>query len=402
MDRDPVTGETTVVRIEGIAVGGDGLGRWPDGRVAFVPGALPGEEVAVELDTQADRHVRAVLTSVRQPSSERREPPCVHRTAGCGGCDWMHVAPAHAAALKAQLVSDELARIDGLGDVTVAAVSGSPALGYRTTVRAAVEPDGAPAFHVGRSAATVAVDSCPAAHPAVEEVLATSRFPDAAQVVIRVGARTGQRLVMIEPAVGAAEVPVEARLIGADELDGGRRAWIFEEVAGRRWRLSARSFFQTSPEAAEAIVDVVARAIGPTDPGERLVDLYAGVGLFAGTLGRELRVTAVESSPDAAADARVNLADLDARIVRSRVEKFRPRRADVVVADPPRRGLGTATVGVIDRTGADRLALVSCDVGALVRDAKLLQRSGWRLAEAGVVDAFPQTSQAEVVTGWRR
>jgi 23S rRNA (uracil1939-C5)-methyltransferase len=112
---------------------------------------------------------------------------------------------------------------------------------------------------------------------------------------------------------------------------------------------------------------------------------------------------AVESNHSAVADARINLADLDgARIVRSDVRRWRPSAADVVVADPSRQGLGAEVVSRIDATGASALALVSCDPGALGRDAGLLAAAGWDLASVRLVDLFPHTAHIEVVSGWFR
>jgi 23S rRNA (uracil1939-C5)-methyltransferase len=306
----------------------------------------------------------------------------------------MHLAPDDQRAAKQQTLT-------ALLDAPVEVRSAGPDEHYRTTARLAVDADGRLAYRRRSSRQLIGVDSCLIAHPAVEEVIAAGRFPGADEVTIRVGARTGERLVVVAPSADGAQPGVEGRLIGADELAAGRRAWIHEEAAGRRWRISARSFFQASPEAAETLAAVVGEALGPLVPGTRLVDLFAGVGLLGGALAVG-PLTAVEAGPSAVADARVNLAGHDARVVRSRVERFRPRRADVVVADPSRRGLGRGVVGLIGRTGADRLALVSCDRAALRRDAGSLRAAGWRLASATLVDAFPQTSQIEVVTGWRR
>jgi 23S rRNA (uracil1939-C5)-methyltransferase len=306
----------------------------------------------------------------------------------------MDLAPADQRAGKQQTLT-------ALLDAPVEVRSAGPDEHYRTTARLAVDSHGRLAYRRRASHELIGVDSCLVAHPAVEEVIAAGRFPGADEVTIRVGARTGERLVVVAPSAEGADPGVEGRVIGRDELDAGRRAWIQEEAAGRRWRISAASFFQASPEAAETLVSVVGDALGRLEPGSRLLDLYAGIGL----LGASLAVgplTAVEASPSAAADARVNLAGLDARVVRARVERFRPRRADVVVADPARRGLGRVVVGLVGRTRAARLALVSCDLAALRRDTASLRTAGWRLTSATLVDAFPQTSQVEVVTGWER
>src|SRR5690606_23205851 len=155
------------------------------------------------------------------------------------------------------------------------------------------------------------------------------------------------------------------RVVTGADLAAGRRAWLHEDVAGARLRVSARAFFQPGPAAAEALVGAVAAAAGEVGDGTRLVDLYGGVGLFAATVGRRARVELVEASAPAVADARVNLRGRPARVVRSDVARWRPRRADVAVADPPRAGLGRAGVRAVAATGAARVVLVSCDAGSL-------------------------------------
>lgn len=131
---------------------------------------------------------------------------------------------------------------------------------------------------------------------------------------------------------------------------------------------------------------------------------YAGVGLSASVLGaaRGVRVVAVESEPAAVADARVNLADVDAEVVASEVGRWDPVRADVVVADPARSGLGRPGVAAVAATGAPRLVLVSCDPASLARDTTLLAAAGYRLAAVTLVDAFPDTFHVETVSRFDR
>ena len=157
------------------------------------------------------------------------------------------------------------------------------------------------------------VDSCLVAHPLLEELLTQSRFPGASEVVLRVGARTGERLASPDRRSGSATVPAGTAL--------GRRAVIHEEVAGRRWRVTATSFFQSGPEAAEALIAAVGRAAGAVPQGSTILDLYAGVGLLGGALAAATGAVliAVESNEAASADAAANLVDLDARVVTGEV-----------------------------------------------------------------------------------
>jgi 23S rRNA (uracil1939-C5)-methyltransferase len=395
---------TEDLHVTGVAVGGDGIAREPSGRVVFVTGALPGERVTAQVVAERRGHARAVAVDVLDPSPDRVVPPCPFVAAGCGGCGWQHVAPAAQGRLKAAMVQDALRRVGGLDGAPVTDAAGVPSTGYRTTVRAIADADRRLSLRQHRSHDLVAVPACLVAHPLVAEVLDAGRFPPGAEVTVRAGARTGERLVVVDDAAGAEIiVPPGARVVTGGELAAGRRAWLHEVVAGQRLRVSARSFFQSGPEAAEALVTAVRGALdGAVGEGARCADLYGGVGLFAATVGRAAHVTLVETSASAVADARVNLAGLDARVVRRDVARWRPRSMDVVVADPPRAGLGRAGVRAVAATRARRVALVSCDAGALGRDARLLVQAGYRLVEATVVDAFPHTPHVEVVSRFYR
>lgn len=422
-----MTGTADEVRITGVAVGGDGLAREPSGRVLLVEGALPGERVAVEVTAERRDHARAVAVAIAEASDARVTPPCAHVAAGCGGCGWQHVDVGAQRVLKAEMVVDALRRLGGLAGPPVTLGPAVTPTGYRTTLRGLADAEGRFSLRRHRSHETVAVPGCLVAHPLVAEVVAAGRFPPGAEVTVRAGARTGERLVVVD-AGGPADrsggsrddgtadpvaevdggtpadvvVPDGVRVVTGAELASGRRAWLHEEVAGVRLRVSARSFFQSGPEAAEALVTAVADAAGGIADGARLADLYGGVGLFAATVGRRARIELVEASASSAADARINLRERAARVVRSDVARWRPRRMDLVIADPPRAGLGRAGTRAVAATRAPLLVLVSCDAGALGRDAKLLRGAGYELASSVVVDAFPHTPHVEVVSRFDR
>jgi tRNA/tmRNA/rRNA uracil-C5-methylase (TrmA/RlmC/RlmD family) len=400
---------TEDVAVTGIAAGGEGVGRLGDGRAVFVRGALPGERLRVTVTEERKRFARAELVEVLEAAPERVGPPCPQVAAGCGGCDWQHVAPDAQRRLKATIVTDALRRIGRLDPPEPDLGPELAADGWRTTVRAVVDDEGRAGFRLRHAHDPLAVGpgGCLVAHPLVDEVLREGVFPaPVREVTVRAGAATGERLVLCARKVGDSRVPEGVETVGADDLSGGHRAWIHEVVAGRKWRISAESFFQSRPDGAEALVETVVGVLGDAvAPGASVVDLYSGVGLFAGVLGERTggRVVAVESNRSAVADARINLADLgDARIVRSDVRRWGASAADVVVADPSRHGLGAEVVPRIGSTGARALALVSCDPGALGRDAGLLAAAGWGLQSVRLVDLFPHTAHVEVVSGWFR
>lgn len=383
------------LRIERVAAGGEGVGREPSGRVVFVRGTVPGDLIDVTLTEEKDRFARGSVAALLEPSSDRATPPCAGVAAGCGGCDFQHITPPTQVELKLGIIRDALGRIGRVADPLVLAGAALGATDYRTTVRAMVENRRA-AYRVHHGHDGVAVEECLVAHPALEELLVHGRFGDAKEVTLRVGARTGERMAVVSPTAGEhVSVPDDVRVVGTDELRAGRRAWYHEEVAGRRWRISALSFFQARPDGADELVRLVSEAAGEA---HHVIDLYGGVGLFAGSIGAP-RTTVVESNASACADARVNLADLThATIVPIKVEHWRPSPADVVVADPARTGLGKAGAAAVVATNAPKLILVSCDAAALGRDAGLLIAAGYTFRQCTVVDLFPHTSHVEAVS----
>ncbi|MEA2827672.1 MAG: hypothetical protein QOG43_2111 [Actinomycetota bacterium] len=394
-----------------MVAGGASLAHDGGGRVVFVDGALPGERVRVRLTEERKDFARAVAVEVLEASPDRVAPPCPALAAGCGGCTWQHVSLVAQERLKAGIVVDALRRIGRLPDPPTP--SSVPLSGptMRTTARLAVAEDGRAGHRRrGEAGEAVATDACLAVHPLLEELIVDGRYPGAGEVLLRVGVASGERLAQVREAA-AADVRVPADVVVVAQGDG-RPAFVHEEVAGRRFRVSAGSFFQPGPVAAEGLVAAVSAAAGeslPAGGGGRLVDAYAGVGLFASTLGavRGAHVTAVESDRAAVADARVNLADLDAKVVVSEVGRWKPtgRRAstvDVVVADPSRPGLGKPGVAALVALGAPRLVLVSCDPASLGRDVALLAAAGYRLGEVALVDAFPHTFHVETVSRFDR
>ncbi|CAN5408792.1 class I SAM-dependent RNA methyltransferase [soil metagenome] len=390
------------LRTTAMAVGGEAVAREPSGRVVFVSGAAPGETVLVELTDEKKSFARGITVGVLEASPDRVEPPCPHVEEGCGGCDWQHLAVGAQRRLRVEQVADVLRRTSGITEPVVTAGMALPAERLRTTVRGTTDAEGHFAFRRRRSHEPVAVDSCLIAHPLVEDLVARGWFGAATDVTIRVGARTGERMVIVGPTAKGVRVPDGVLVVGTDELNSGQRAWIHEEVAGRTWRVSARSFFQASPEGAEALVAETSLLVERWLPdAHRLVDLCSGVGLFAGTVGLGRAVVGVERNASAVADARHNLADTGARFVKVALGRWRPSPADVVVADPAASGLAAEGVAAVAATGASLCVLVSCDPASLGRDAKLLAAAGYEHVGSSVLDLFGHTGQIETVSGFR-
>src|SRR5437763_15710604 len=99
-------GQAENIAVTGVAAGGEGVGRLADGRAVFVRGALPGERVRLRVTEERNRFARGEIVEVLEAAGERRAPPCALVAAGCGGCDWQHVAPGAQRVLKARIVTD--------------------------------------------------------------------------------------------------------------------------------------------------------------------------------------------------------------------------------------------------------------------------------------------------------
>jgi 23S rRNA (uracil1939-C5)-methyltransferase len=391
-----------VVTADRMAAGGDAIAREPSGRVVFVSGALPGEQVLVRLVQERRDYAKAVVVEVLEPHPARRSPPCPYVAVGCGGCSWQHIDPFVQLELKRDIVIDALRRTAKLPDASVELGPSLPSDRYRTTVRLGVDAHGRVGQRAARSHDLVPLDDCLVAHPLVAELLADLRVRGADEVVLRVGARTGQRLAWCPESPSRSG---RARIEGLPtDVAVGGSAVINEVIGGVTLRASARSFLQSSPEVCEALVDAVRHAAGDgaDAPGETMVDAYGGIGLFAAVAFPHAAPIVVEQSPSSCADAIHNLNGRDAIVEQTSVETWRPVRARLVVADPARSGLDRRAVDVLDATHCDVLVLVSCDPVALARDTALLGTRGLVHRGSVVLDPFPHTPHVEVVTRFER
>ena len=407
-----------------VAHGGHCVARH-EGRVVFVRHALPGEVVLARLTEagERDRFWRADAVEILTASPDRVPARCgLSGPGGCGGCDWQHASLPAQRALKADVVREQLVRLGGLApeDPVLAGLEVEPVpgdaggLGWRTRVRFAVDASGRAGLRRHRSHDIVPVPECPIAHPEVTAAgVGAVRWPGVSAV--EVTAADGDRLVVVQ-AAGAGRPPLPAVTAGSVALrddDGGLtrvrgRTWLSQPVtvagAERRFRVTGGGFWQGHPGAAQALLEAVLAAAAPA-PGERALDLYAGVGLFAAGLAAAVgpggSVLGVESDRRAGADARRSLHDVPwARFETGRVDRVLAALADpvdVVVLDPPRTGAGRAVVRHIAGLRPRVVVYVACDPAALGRDVAIARDAGYRLTGLRGFDAFPMTHHVECV-----
>jgi tRNA/tmRNA/rRNA uracil-C5-methylase (TrmA/RlmC/RlmD family) len=345
-------GESFEVEVGPVAHGGHCVARHED-RVVFVRHAVPGErvEVVVTEGSDGDRFWRADALSVRVASPDRVEAPCPYAGPGlCGGCDFQHVTLSRQRALKADVVREQLARLAGL-DVDVVVEEVPPTLRWRSRMRYVALPGGARGLHVHRSDEVVAVEDC----------------------LIDAG-HTGTDLETVVTSYGE-----------------------------RTFRVDPDGFWQSHVEAPRVLVEAVLSMVAP-EPGERVLDLYAGVGLFAAYLadavGSTGRVVAVEGSRVACRDARSNLPGW-VRVEHGSVDRVLwsayDEPFDVVVLDPPREGARRKVVAQIADRAPRAVAYVACDPAALARDVAAFAELGYALQSLRAFDLFPMTHHVECV-----
>jgi tRNA/tmRNA/rRNA uracil-C5-methylase (TrmA/RlmC/RlmD family) len=365
------------------------------GQVVFVRHALPGERVRARVTEQSKHFARADAVDVLTASVHRVVPQCpAARPGGCGGCDWQHADAGYQREIKAAIVMEQLQRLAGITRTVVVEALPGDGFGWRTRVRFSVDGSGRAGFRRHRSHQVEVIERCPIAHPLVEAAgVENARWDGVSEVEVAASVGSGERLVRTAAGRGAT---MRVREGGA----------LSEAAAGRSWRVSPGGFWQVHPAAADVLTDAVMAGLRPR-VGDRALDLYAGVGLFAGSLavavGADGHVIAVESSTVATRDAAQNLADLpQAQMLRADVaaalrtpEQF--GAVDIVVLDPPRSGAGAAVVKGIAGLRPRSIAYVACDPAALARDLASFSQAGYVLDELRAFDMFPQTHHVECV-----
>jgi len=392
--------------VNAIAHGGEAVGRI-DGKAHFVAGAIPGERVTIEILKEKSRWARGRLVDVLDASPDRIDPPCPAYPV-CGGCTWQHASYERQLEWKRETVVGQLAHLGGLTDVEVRpTIAPGPQYAYRNRMDFSVA-NGRPALHEHRSDRLVELGGCPLLRPELaKRFAALGDLTGTTKIVLRSGVNTGDILIMLEGRIPAQAKEWNASVV-AQSRQGIRvvhgRPWFEEEIDGVRFRVPANAFFQVNTTGAEELVRLVTEAAAVTGD-DVLLDGYAGVGLFAATVGRSAgRVVTIDTGKAAFEAVTGNLEQVVPGRYRSllgpfeRVAATAKERWSVAIVDPPRSGLGSNGVAAVTRTGPRTIVLISCDPASLARDASLLSDSGYRVDSVQPVDLFPQTYHIETVT----
>ena len=431
---------------------GHGVGAMADGSVAFVPGALMGEEVEVRVLHRGQRHVQTQLTRLLLPSPERRPAPCPVAER-CGGCQLQHLNGKGQRQWKQQHLAAALGRIGRLDTAAVAPiVHGEQSLGYRNkAVIPLASRNGTTVmgFYAAGSHEVVPITSCSVLEPRLNRLLEPllndlrqQGWPVASggagqptglrHLALRLGSNCGEvllTLISANPRLPGLEACAERWLQRWDDLVGvclnhqpqptnrlfgpesrcvAGRPWIVERFAGLLFHLGPRSFFQINTAMAEALIPRLAQAL-QVNRSTHLIDAYCGIGTFtlplatraAQVVGLEAFKPALEDARNSARLNRIHNVDFRSGTVAEQLPALLPY-GDALLLDPPRKGLEAATAVAIREQPPQRLAYLSCHPASLARDLKILLEGNLEIEQVIPLDFFPQTTHVESLAVLRR
>ena len=415
-------------------------------RAVFVRGALPGETWRIRIVKVTKSVCYGRGEELLSPVPERRAPEC-SVYGRCGGCACMHMSYAAELEFKRRKVDDALRRVGGL-DIAVDGIIGSDAaLGYRNKAVFAVGGGSEPVFGFFRAGTheVVPVEGCllqsEAANacaravtgwmrangvPAYDEAsgaglirhvfVRTSRAGGAVCCVVTAGG-LGPRTDSLAAALRAACPGLTGVVLCVNKSRGNTvlsgsfytlwgEAEMTDSLCGSVFSIAPQAFYQVNPPQAERLYSRAVELALP-ELGGTVFELYCGAGTISLSLARRAgRVVGAEIVPEAVENARENARRNGAENVEficadaaEAAEHFRRsgESPDVIVVDPPRKGMSDAAVRECAAMSPERIVYVSCDPATLARDAKLFKEYGYSPAAATAVDMFPRTSHVETV-----
>jgi len=400
---------TQTIITDKMVFGGDCLSKI-DGKTVFVPYALPGEKLAVEITEEHRDYSTARIVDIITPSPHRVKPFCpLYGT--CGGCNMQHCDTSFQTELRSSILSDSFAR-EGIAVPPVSVISGSPT-GYRSRFQ----------FHDGglmaRASNTVLdLSSCPCAVPEINEWLAATPIQNRPKGRVHVFA--SDKICSLKPGQPKIIIAQEDDSLSAKENDRkkvqGRHKVMPRfsgtmpkphnnctlTLCGKEITFDVQGFFQSNMEVLEKTIPAVLQQ----DTGMHALDLYSGAGTFSVFLADKYQnVTLVEHNRDALVYAEQNLCGKKHESFGVSGEKWVAEHAssciknggpfDTVVVDPPRSGMERAVSQWLCSQNIPTIKSMSCDSATHARDAKLLIRAGYTLDALFLLDFYPQTCHIE-------
>jgi 23S rRNA (uracil1939-C5)-methyltransferase len=417
------------ITIEYVGRRGDGVGTW-EGKPVFVPRALPGERVRVQIGAARDKGFAARLVEIVTPAPERVKPPCPHYNE-CGGCALQHWGAGSYGSWKEARVRELLDKAGIVVGEWKPPVFVPDRTRRRATFAALMKNKKlSMGFHGARSHDIADIPGCLVLSPRLSKTVGAMRphlmkvLTDGKPTDIFIQ-DTGNAIdVMITGLVGSRREPQikEREVMAAMAAACGisRLSWRFRErdepeiivqhapVIKQSGTLSVElppgAFLQPSAEGETALVKAVTESLSTR---LRVADLYAGCGTFSGPLLAHGKVHAVESDPDAVATLQKSVRGTSGITVERRDLSDNPLTAkelknyDAVVFDPPRAG-AEAQAREIATSGVKTVIGISCNPATFTQDARILCDGGYILQSVQVIDQFTWSAHLELAAVFRR
>lgn len=430
---------------------GSGVGRI-DGIAVFVPMASCGDVLRVKIIKTAKTYAVGKIEEIVKKSPHRTDAPCAYYEK-CGGCTLMHESYAHQLEIKKQQVEDALVRLGGFKDICVEdTLSSCVPQFYRNKMVFPIGGEKGNAiggFYAPKSHRIIPLNSCLLGEKlAIDALCAVLKYINEEKIapyneethsgtvrrlMIRTAKNTGEAMAVISV---KNEKPINKEKLIKALLDiqnekyrfvsivinvnkeknnlvlGDKNIVIYgkesitDTLLGIKFKISPHSFFQVNPVQTEKLYQK-AIEFASLSGKETVLDLYCGAGTISLACAENAKkVIGVEIVSEAISDAKFNAENnniKNAEFILGEAEKIAPSLAkdgikpDVIIVDPPRKGLDDGAIGAIGEMMPKRVVYVSCNPSTLARDLKKLTEFGYKIEKVQPVDMFSQTAHVETV-----
>ena len=451
--------DTAEIHIDSLAYGGEGVGKI-DGLTVFVPDSVTGDDLKIEMVSVKKSFAKAKIIEIIKPSKHRVKPPCALFNV-CGGCQWQHVSYDEQLVAKKKIVEDNIKKIAHL-DVKVNDVIGGDCNSeFRCKVQYPVQQTKVSkrflaGYYQKASHDLVNIKYCPIQPDIINKI--TQFIRETAQelginaynekkkmgvlrhLVYRYS-QTHKKLILIVVISAHQTIPEVVELCRAVMLEFSEVAGVLinfntshtnlilgkktelirgkdfveEVLEGRKFKISANSFFQVNPSAAVKMFDTVYKMVENIGGKPSILDVYSGVGNFSiWVKALASTITSIEENPSAIKDALENI-ELNRDIQGADIETIEGnaedtlqkliesnRKFDVTIIDPPRKGCSESTLNAVAELTNKCIIYVSCNPSTLARDLKLLSEKGFIPEYIQPVDMFCHTYHVESIAVLKR
>ncbi len=412
------------VIINGVSHKGEGVAH-ANNKVVFIAGALPGEEVEIEITQRKSKFDRGKLLEITSPSPYRIKPPCPYY-GKCGGCVWQHVAYNEQLRLKMQIFGEQMERIGGIENIQNIQTGLTPmdnAWNYRnkvtwhflhTTNQAVL------GYIDVENKSAMKIDRCLLIDEKLNDIttclnnrnINPKNHSKDISVVLRKSSFDNKTMIAFQGQKPSAHEEYDDISSLSDSLfkvdsNGEHKlfgeSYLHERLNNIDYHLSPLSFWQVNSQQNKALIEVVQKMLELSGT-ERILDAYCGVGSISLQLAnRAAAVHGIESYSQAVANAKRN-AELNkiknctfeadfCEVAINRDNKY----YDIIILDPPRSGCDKRVIHAVTNKKPVKILYISCNPATLARDIKIFTSLGYETRKFHLIDMFPHTAHVETV-----